>query len=107
MHFLIRHTLIPYETLDRIVDDQLPGTRKKKLIQECSVVLGFPFVFGGNPVYFRFFSTWKGLDPVNTTIYVIQVAVILSGPLLACDRLRAAPPALLTFNSPVAAVEAS
>ena len=43
----------------------------------------FLVVVGGSTIFFRYFSTWKGVDPVNTMIYVIQVGVILSGPLLA------------------------
>jgi hypothetical protein len=51
--------------------------------------LGFILIVGGNIIYLRYFSTWKGFDPVNVTIYVVQVVVILSGPLLAFRIARA------------------
>ena len=72
-----------------MVDEIIPGARRQRLFQALSVALGFLVVVGGNIVYFRYFSTWKGLDPVNTTLYVIQFIVILSGPLLAYRLAKA------------------
>ncbi len=83
MHLLNLRTHIPTETLQAMVDDLLPGAKRKRLIQVLAVVFGFLFVVGGNVVYFRYFSTWKGLDPVNTAIYVVQIVVLLGGPVLA------------------------
>ncbi len=71
-----------------MVEDVLPGARRQRLIQVFSLVLGFVLVVGGNVVYFRFFSTWSGLDPVNTTIYAIQILVLLSGPVIAFRMAR-------------------
>jgi hypothetical protein len=83
MHIFNQDSLIPAETLQAMVDEILPGASRKRLIQVVSVVLGFLFVVGGNIIYFRYFSTWRGLDPVNTTIYAIQIVVLLSGPIIA------------------------
>ena len=82
-HLLNQATLIPVETLQAIADDVLPGARRQRLIQVVAVVFGFLFVIGGNIVYFRYFSTWSGLDPVGTAIYAVQIIVILSGPVIA------------------------
>ena len=87
-HLLNQATLIPAETLRAIADDVLPGARRQRLIQVASVVFGFLFVIGGNIVYFRYFSTWSGLDPVGTAIYAVQVAVLLSGPIIAFRMAR-------------------
>ena len=42
----------------------------------------FLVVVGGSVIFFGYFSSWQGVDPVNVTPYVIQVAVIVSVPLL-------------------------
>ena len=42
----------------------------------------FHVVVGGSVIFFRCFSSWKGINSVNVTPNVIQVAVILSDPLL-------------------------
>jgi hypothetical protein len=83
LHLLNQHTVIPAEVLRSMADEILPGARRQRLFQLLSVTLGFLVVVGGNIIYFRYFSRWKGLDPVNTTIYVLQVVIILSGPFLA------------------------
>lgn len=87
-HLLNQSTLIPAETLRAIADDVLPGARRQRLIQVASVVFGFLFVIGGNIVYFRYFSTWSGLDLVGTAIYAVQIAVLLSGPIIAFRMAR-------------------
>ena len=89
LHLLNLRSSIPAETLRSMADDIMPGARRQRLIQLLSVALGFVVVVGGNIVYFRYLSSWKGLDPVNTTIYVVQVIVILSGPVLAYRLARA------------------
>jgi hypothetical protein len=87
-HLLNQATLIPVETLRAIADDVLPGVRRQKLIQVVSVVFGFLFVIGGNIVYFRYFSTWSGLDLVGSAIYGVQIVVLLSGPVIAFRMAR-------------------
>jgi len=89
LHLLNQHSVIPAETLRSMADEILPGARRQRLVQVLVVALGFLVVVGGNIVYFRYFSSWKGLDPVNTTIYFIQLVVILSGPFLAFRLARA------------------
>ncbi len=88
MHLLNQRTIIPAETLQAMVDELLPRAKRTRLIQVLVVVFGSLFIVGGNVVYFRYFSSWKGLDPVNTTIYIIQIAVLLSGPVLAFRIIR-------------------
>jgi hypothetical protein len=83
LHLLNQRSVIPAETLRSMTDQILPGARRQRLLQTLSVACGFLLVVGGNVVYFRYFSTWKGLDPVIGTIYVVQVIVILSGPVIA------------------------
>ena len=89
LHLLNQPSIIPAETLRSMADQIMPGARRQRLFQVLCVALGFLVVVGGNIVYFRYFSSWKGLDPVNTTIYVIQAVVILSGPLLAYRLAKA------------------
>ena len=85
---LNQSTVIPTETLQVIVNGVLPGARRQRLIQVLSVAFGFLFVVGGTVIYFRYFSTWKGLDLVNTTIYAVQLAVLISGPVIAFRMAR-------------------
>jgi hypothetical protein len=66
-----------------MADQILPGARRQRLLQVLSVASGVLLIVGGNIIYFRYFSTWKGIDPVMGMIYVIQAVVILSGPLIA------------------------
>ncbi len=79
---------ISAETLEAMANELLPGVKKKRLVQIASVVAGVLLVVGGNLVYFRWFSSWKGLDPVNTTIYIVQAIVLVSGPVIAFRMAR-------------------
>jgi hypothetical protein len=83
LHLLNLPSVIPAQTLRDIADELMPGARRQRLLQILSVVAGFVLVIGGNIVYFRYFSTWKGLDPINTTIYIVQFLCLMSGPLIA------------------------
>lgn len=83
LHLLNQHSIIPAEELRSMADQIMPGARRQKLFQVLSVACGVLLIVGGNIVYFRFFSTWKGIDPVMGTIYVLQAVVILSGPFIA------------------------
>ena len=89
LYLLNQHSIIPADALRSIADQLLPGARRQRLFQVLSVALGFLVVVGGTIIYFRYFSTWKGFDPVNMTIYAIQVVVILSGPLLVFRLAKA------------------
>ncbi|MHC4970587.1 MAG: hypothetical protein ACYTF4_18500 [Planctomycetota bacterium] len=89
LHLLNMHSVIPAQALRPMADQLFPGARRQRLVQVLSVPLCFGFVIGGTVIYFKYFSTWKGFDPVNMTIYVIQVVVILSGPLLMFRLARA------------------
>ena len=88
LHLLNQRSIIPAQTLRSMADQIMPGARRQRLLQVLSVALGFFVVVGGTIIYFSYFSTWKGFDPVNVTICVIQVVVILSGPLLAFRMAR-------------------
>ena len=72
-----------------MVDQIMPGVRRQRLLQVISLSLGILVVVGGTIIYFRYFSTWKGFDPVNVTIYFVQAVVIFSGPLLAFRMAKA------------------
>ncbi len=89
LHLLNLPSIIPADALRPMVDQIMPGARRQRLIQVLSVALGFLVVVGGTIIYFRYFSVWKGFDPVNVTIYIIQVVVILLGPFLAFRMARA------------------
>lgn len=89
LYLLNEPSVIPAETLQLMVDELLPGARRQRRIQLVSIALSFLLVVGGTVIYFRFFSTWRGFDPVNVTIYAIQFVVILSGPLIAFRLARA------------------
>ena len=89
LHMLNLPSIIPADALRPMVDQIMPGARRQRLIQVLSVALGFLVVVGGTIIYFRYFSVWKGFDPVNVTIYIIQVVVILLGPFLAFRMARA------------------
>jgi hypothetical protein len=89
LHLLSGRSVIPAETLRSMADQILPGARRQRLLQVLSVALGILVVVGGNIIYFRWFSAWKGFDPVNVMIYVVQFLVILSGPVLAFHMARA------------------
>jgi hypothetical protein len=83
LHLLNKGSVIPPETLRSMADQIMPGARRQRLLQMLSMASSVLLVVGGNLVYSHYFSAWKGLDPVNTTIYALQAAIILSGPLLA------------------------
>jgi hypothetical protein len=89
LHLLNQRSVIPAETLRSMADQIMPGARQLRLLQMLSVALSILVVVGGTIIYFRYFSTWRGFDPVNTTIYFVQIIVILSGPLLAFRIARA------------------
>ena len=88
MHLLNQGSVIPVDTLREMADEIRPGARRQGMIQVLIVLFGFLFVVGGNVVYFSYFSTWKGLDPVRIVIYLIQFIVIVSGPLIAYRLAR-------------------
>ena len=48
-----------------MADQIMPGARRQRLFQVLSVACGVLLIVGGNIVYFRYFSTWKGIDPVS------------------------------------------
>jgi hypothetical protein len=83
LYLLNQKSAIPAETLRSMADQILPGAKRQRLLQILSVSSGVLLIVGGNFIYYRFFSTWKGLDPVIGTIYVVQAMVILAGPLIA------------------------
>jgi len=89
LHLLGQRSVIPADALRSMADQILPGLRRQRVLQLLSLALGFVLIFGGNIVYFRYYSTWKGFDPVNVSIYVVQLVVILSGPILAFSIARA------------------
>lgn len=66
-----------------MADELLPDIKRQKWIQIISMALSLLVVVGGTIIYFRYYSTWKGFDPVGVTINIVQLVVILSGPLLA------------------------
>lgn len=89
LHLLNLPSVIPPEALRTMADEILPGARRQRLIQLLSLAAAVILVVGGNIVYFQFYSTWKGLDVVNTSLYVVQFIVVLSGPVLAFRHLKA------------------
>ena len=88
LHLLNQHSIIPAKTLRSMADQIMPGARRQRLVQVLIAAFTFTFIVSGTIIYFRYFSTWTGFDPVNVTIYVIQVVVILSGPVLAFRMAR-------------------
>lgn len=88
LHLLNQRSIIPAKTLRSMADQIMPGARRQRLFQVLGVACGFFLIVGGNIVYFRYFSTWKGIDPVLGAIYLLQAVVILSGPLIAYRMAR-------------------
>jgi hypothetical protein len=88
LHLLNQRSAMPAATLRSIADQIMPGARRQRLIQVICMALSFVVVVGGTIVYFRYFSTWKGFDPVSVTIHVVQALVILSAPLVAFRMAR-------------------
>ena len=82
LHLLNQHSTIPAKTLRSMADEIMPGARRQRLILVLCAAFTFLFIVGGTMIYFSYFSTWKGFDSVSVTINIIQVVVILSGPLL-------------------------
>ena len=89
LHLLNQRSIIPAETLRSMVDEIMPGARRQRLILALISTFTFLFIVGGTIIYFSYFSTWTGFDPVSVTIHVIQGLVILAGPLLAFRIARA------------------
>ncbi len=89
LHMLNQQSGIPAPVLRSMADEILPGAKRQRILQVLSVALAVLVVVGGNIIYFRYFSNWAGLDPVNTTIYVVQTLVILSGPYIAYRLAKA------------------
>lgn len=89
LHLLNQRSIIPVETLRTMTDELLPGAKRQRMLQLLSLALGFLVVVGGTIIYFRYFSSWKGFDPVNVTIYTVQFVIIVSGPVLAFRMARA------------------
>ncbi len=89
LHLLNQRSIIPAETLRSMADQILPGARRQRLILVLIAASTVLFIAGGTILYFSYFSTWTGFDPVSVTIHVVQVGVILSGPLLAFRMARA------------------
>jgi hypothetical protein len=89
IHLLHMPSIIPAETLQSMTKDLLPNAKRQQRIQLASMLFGVVFVVGGYFVYFGWYSNWKGLDPVNTSIMVLQALVILSGPVIAFRMARA------------------
>lgn len=88
LHLLNVPSIIPAETLRAMTDEILPGARRRRFLQVAATLSGILLVVGGNIVYFRCFSVWKGLDPVLGGVYLVQAVIILSGPLLAYRTVR-------------------
>jgi hypothetical protein len=82
LHLLGMRSEIPADVLRSMTDQIMPGARRQRLVQILICIFGFIFVGGGTVAYFKFFSTWRGLDPVLATIYSIQFVAILSGPFI-------------------------
>jgi len=90
LYLLNRTGPIPLETLRAMTEEIQPGARRQAILQVLAVALALAFVIGGNFVYFRFVSTWKGADPVLLTIYGVQLVVIFGGPFMAYRAARRA-----------------
>lgn len=89
LFLLNQRSNIPAETLRLMADQIMPGAKRQRLIQVLCTALSILVVVGGTVIYFSYFSTWQGFDPVGATIYVIQFVVILAGPILAFRMARA------------------
>lgn len=82
MYLLNRPFPIPPDPLRSMATQLLPNVRRQRITQVLSMLGSVLFIVVGNIIYFRYYSTWKGVDSVAATIYVVQALVILSGPLL-------------------------
>jgi len=81
-------SIIPADTLRMITDELLPGARRQRRIQLWSMALSFALVVGGTFAYFRYFSSWKGFDLVNTSIYLLQALLIFGTPFLVLRQAQ-------------------
>ncbi|HNO79871.1 MAG TPA: zinc ribbon domain-containing protein [Phycisphaerae bacterium] len=82
MHLLHQHSIVPSDTLRSMSDALIPGIRKQQLASILCALFTLLFVVGGTVVYFTYFGTWKGLDPVSFSIHIVQAVVIISGPII-------------------------
>ena len=91
LHLLNQRSVIPAATLRSMADQLMPGVRRQRLIQVLSMAAAFLLIVGGTIIYFRYFSPrgWTGFDPVSVTIHIVQLVVILSGPVIAFRMARA------------------
>jgi len=83
LHLLNLPSIIPATTLRAMSDELVPDARRQRLGQILSMLASVLLIVGGTVIYFRYFSTWKGFDPVNTSIYLLQALIILAGPVIA------------------------
>ncbi|MHC5112104.1 MAG: hypothetical protein ACYTHJ_19760 [Planctomycetota bacterium] len=88
LYLLSIHSIIPAAALESMSGELLPGARRQKKFQFITMGLSLLFVGGGTVAYFKYFSTWKGFDPVNVTIYALQLILIVAGPVLAIHFAR-------------------
>lgn len=89
LHLLNLPSIIPAATLRAMSDEIQPDARRQRLGQILSVAFSFLLIGGGTFVYFRYFSTWTGFDPVNSSIYLLQILIVLAGPVIAYYVFRA------------------
>jgi hypothetical protein len=89
VHLLKQRSNIQDGALRAMVDELLPGARRQRLVQLIGSALIIAFVVSGTLVYFRFFSRWKGFDPVNVSIYILQAVIIVAGPFVTFYIARA------------------
>ncbi len=89
LYLLNQWSIIPAETLRSMADQLVPRVRQQRLISVLSAAFTVVFVAGGTALYFHYFSTWTGFDPVSLTINAIQLIVIIAGPLIVFWSARA------------------
>lgn len=88
LHLLRQHDVIPAEPLKEIANEILPGASRQGLRQILIALGGLVLVGIGYFVYFRYVSTWRGLDAVQIIFCIVQFVVIASGPLIAYRVVR-------------------
>jgi hypothetical protein len=89
MYLLGQGSTIPAHVLRTMAEQLMPDLRRQRAVQIAGVVLSLSVVVGGTWFYFRYRGTWSGFDPVNTSIYVLQMLVIVAGPVVAWRIARA------------------
>ncbi len=82
MHLLHQHSTIPADTLRSMSDALIPGIRKQQWTSTLCALFTVVFIVGGTAIYYKYFSTWKGFDAVGLTINLIQLAIIVEGPII-------------------------